>query len=280
MRSIRNFSLLIAALAIAVAAPAAHAQSNSAYIDKNASTQIGAASAVPCTGTNNPDANSVMMQSTGFATGGFTVTGTWSGTLKFAGAVKGGGATSDPLNWVPLPVVAQTGGNAITSTTTNGTWFTNTAGYRFVCVYFSAYSSGAAVVTENLSLRERADLVGPRGTPINCTVAVSAGVAIAPVGGSCLAPGGGLSIYVTDISFGSSAASGTTADSFPTLKQATASTSCATAPVVVWQGLSVANTTITEHEVIPIKLTANTDLCWVMTTAGSKTIQIQGFIAP
>lgn len=113
---------------------------------------------------------------------------------------------------------------------------------------------------------------------INCLVAVSTATTIQAVGGSCVAPGAGLSIYITDIEFGSSAASGTAADSFPTLKSGTGGT-CGAATTVVWQALSVANSTQVANFTVPLKLTTVHELCWIMTTAGSKTVQVHGFIA-
>lgn len=114
---------------------------------------------------------------------------------------------------------------------------------------------------------------------ISCTVIVSTATTVQAVGGSCVAPGAGLSIYITDIEFGSSAASGVAADSFPTLKSGTGGT-CGAATAVIWQALSAANTTQVANYTVPIKVTANNELCWIMTTAGSKTLKIQGFIAP
>lgn len=114
---------------------------------------------------------------------------------------------------------------------------------------------------------------------INCNVAVSTATTIQAVGGSCAAPGSGLSIYITDISFGSSAASSTAADAFPTLKSGTGGT-CGSDTAVVWSSMGAANTTIKDNLTTPIKVTANNELCWIMTEAGSKVVRISGFIAP
>lgn len=117
------------------------------------------------------------------------------------------------------------------------------------------------------------------GVPISCVVAVSTATTVQAVGGSCAAPGAGLSIYITDVEFGSSAASGTAADSFPTLKSGTGGT-CGSATAVIWQALGVANSTTVANYTTPVKVTANNEVCWIMSTAGSKTIQIRGYIAP
>lgn len=115
---------------------------------------------------------------------------------------------------------------------------------------------------------------------ISCYVAESTAVTIQAVGGSCATPGAGLSIYVTDISFAASAVTAThLADTFPTLKSGTGGT-CGTATTVIWGALNVANTTVVANLSQPIKLTAAHELCWIMTTAGSKVVQINGFVAP
>lgn len=114
---------------------------------------------------------------------------------------------------------------------------------------------------------------------IGCYVAVSTATTIQAVGGSCATPGAGLSIYITDISFSTSAAAGTTADSFPTLKSGTGGT-CGTATAVVWGALTTANSTVVANLSQPIKLAAAHELCWIMTTAGSKVVRVNGFIAP
>jgi len=113
----------------------------------------------------------------------------------------------------------------------------------------------------------------------HCVVAVSTATTVQAVGGSCVAPGAGLSLYITDISFGTSAAAGVAADSFPTLKSGTGGT-CGSGTAVIWQGLTTANSTLVDNRTIPIKVTANSEICWIMTTAGSKTLQVSGFIAP
>lgn len=114
---------------------------------------------------------------------------------------------------------------------------------------------------------------------IHCVVTVSTATTVQAVGNSCVAPGAGLSLYVDTIEFGSSAAGGTAADSFPTIKSGTGGT-CGTATAVVWQAMTAANTTTVSNRSTPIKVAANSELCWIMSTAGSKTIQISGWIAP
>jgi hypothetical protein len=101
---------------------------------------------------------------------------------------------------------------------------------------------------------------------IHCTVVVSTATTIQAVGSPCAAPGAGLSIYITDIEFGTSAAAGTAADSFPTLKSGTGGT-CGTATAVIWQALTSANSTIIANKTTPIKVAANSEVCWIMTTA-------------
>lgn len=114
---------------------------------------------------------------------------------------------------------------------------------------------------------------------IHCNVAVSTATTLTAVGGSCAAPGAGLSIYITGINFGSSVASSTAADAFPTIKSGTGGT-CGSSTAVVWSAMTEANTTTTYTPTTPIRVAANSELCWIHSVAGSKVINITGFIAP
>lgn len=112
----------------------------------------------------------------------------------------------------------------------------------------------------------------------SCVVAVSTATTIQAVGGSCVAPGAGLSLYVTDIEFSTSAA-GIAADAFPTLKYGTGGT-CGSNTTVFWQALTAAAGVFVSNSTIPVKIPANNEICWITSTAGSKTLQLRGFIAP
>lgn len=112
----------------------------------------------------------------------------------------------------------------------------------------------------------------------HCVVTVSTATTIQALGGSCAAPGAGQSLYITDVKFDASA-SGIAADAFPTLKSGTGGT-CGTATAVVWQHLSAAAVNAVDNRSTPIKITANNELCWITSTAGSKALQVGGFIAP
>lgn len=83
--------------------------------------------------------------------------------------------------------------------------------------------------------------------------------------------------YITDIDFGSSAAGSTAADSFPTLYVGTG-TNCGSNTAVIWQAMITANGNIVENLTTPIKVPAGYDVCWIMSTAGSKTVQIRGWV--
>jgi hypothetical protein len=115
---------------------------------------------------------------------------------------------------------------------------------------------------------------------IRCsTSAVSTAITVTALGGSCAAPGAGLSLYITDISFATSAAAATGADTFPTLKYGTGGT-CGTGTTIFWGALTTANSTVVANLTTPIKIPANNEVCWIMTTAGSKFVVLTGFIAP
>lgn len=112
----------------------------------------------------------------------------------------------------------------------------------------------------------------------HCVVAVSTATTLQAVGGSCVAPGAGLALYVTDVLFSASAA-GIGADAFPTLKSGTGGT-CGTGTAVIWEALTAAAIVAIDNRSIPIRVPTNSEICWISSTAGSKTVQISGFIAP
>lgn len=118
----------------------------------------------------------------------------------------------------------------------------------------------------------------PRST-FSCFVAASTAVTITAFGGSCVAPGAGLSLYLTDVLFASSSAAGTAADSFPTIKTGTGGT-CGTGTAVRWAALNAANTAVIQQFTTPIKMPANSEICWIDTTAGTRTVTVSGYIAP
>lgn len=111
-----------------------------------------------------------------------------------------------------------------------------------------------------------------------CTVTTSTATTLTAVGGSCAAPGAGLSLYVTDVLF-SASASGIAADAFPTLKYGTGGT-CGSGTTVFWGTLTAAAIVVQDNRSIPIKLPENNEICWIASTAGSKFLVIGGFIAP
>lgn len=112
----------------------------------------------------------------------------------------------------------------------------------------------------------------------HCVVAVSTATTLTAVGGSCAAPGVGQALYITDVFFSASAA-GIAADAFPTLKSGTGGT-CGTGTAVIWQALTAAAIVAIDNRSTPIRVATNSEICWISSTAGSKTLQISGFTAP
>jgi hypothetical protein len=124
----------------------------------------------------------------------------------------------------------------------------------------------------------QAQVVNPRErTVFACTVTASTATTLTAVGGSCVAPGASLSLYITDIEFGASAASSTTADSAPTIKYGTGGT-CGTGTTVVWSGVQAANTMVASHFMAPLKIPHNNELCWIASVAGTKWGKITGYL--
>ena len=97
-----------------------------------------------CPGTTNTTAIVVNLpEDKGGAT--LTVAGTWTGTISFygtgSGGINGGGI------WTALSVLPIGSSTAVTSTTANGTWQVNVAGFTGVCMLSSASMTGSATVT-------------------------------------------------------------------------------------------------------------------------------------
>lgn len=137
-----------------------------------------------------------------------------------------------------------------------------------------------AVATSGLWAQGAQGGITSQGNPtlISCVVTTSTATSIQAVGGSCVAPGAGLSIYITDIHFFSSAA-GIGADAFPTLKFGTGGT-CGTGTTVFWGALSATAVQAILNLTTPIKIPANNEICWITSTGGSKFVVLGGYIAP
>ena len=117
-----------------------------------------------------------------------------------------------------------------------------------------------------------------QGEPFRCTVTVSTATTITAVGGDC-AGTAAISLWVTDIVGSSSAAAVTTADTMMTLKYGTGTT-CGTGTTVFFVALHEANTTFHHSFLTPIRIPAANDLCWINSTAGTKTWVLTGFKRP
>lgn len=121
---------------------------------------------------------------------------------------------------------------------------------------------------------------GHGGPRIHCVVTISTATTLTAVPAPCTAPGAGLSLYITDILFSTNAGA-IAADSFNTLKYGTGGT-CGTGTTVVWGAMATAavQTTVVQNLGTAIKIPANNELCWINSTAGSKFLTIDGYIAP
>jgi hypothetical protein len=75
-----------------------------------------------------------------------TITGTWSGTLQFEGTANDPAPTFVAIDGTPQP-----SGATVSSTTANGTWVFDVAGFNDFRVRASSLASGTAVVTINPS---------------------------------------------------------------------------------------------------------------------------------
>lgn len=111
-----------------------------------------------------------------------------------------------------------------------------------------------------------------------CTVVNASATILTALGGSCVAPTVlNQSIYITDITASASAASTTSADSFLELKSGTGG-SCGTGTAVLWGSYNAAMGGAVSDFQVPIKVAANSELCWMDAVVGSKTFIVTGYI--
>ena len=113
---------------------------------------------------------------------------------------------------------------------------------------------------------------------VRCALDASTATVLTEVTG-CGVLGAGLSYYITDISFGSSAAGGVAANASPTLRYGTGA-NCATGPATWWSAATAANGSYVSNLSTPIKIPATNAVCMIMSTAGTKWVVLSGFIAP
>mgnify|MGYP001605919463 FL=1 len=113
---------------------------------------------------------------------------------------------------------------------------------------------------------------------INCQLLRSTATTSTVLNG-CGAPGATVALYVTDIQYSSSVASSTTGDEQMNLQGGTGG-SCGTGTGVFFSAYGAANTGVTVNFKTPIKLGANREICMLHAGVGSKTVVLNGYIAP
>lgn len=137
----------------------------------------------------------------------------------------------------------------------------------------SADSEYVALAADNygvLSVSER------HPNAIRCTITSTATTSTVVTG--CSAPGAGLSIYLTSINWSTSIIS-TTAN-FMRLQYGTGGT-CGTGTTVIYDGYaSAAFGNLSWSLETPIKIAANNEVCFVHASAGTRLVNLTGFIAP
>lgn len=110
---------------------------------------------------------------------------------------------------------------------------------------------------------------------VNCTLLSAATVSTLITG--CAAPGAGKSIYITDIEVGGGVATSLTA---PAIVQTGTGGTCGTGTAVVYRCNHGATGQCESHLLTPIKVAANSEICILDGVTGTKSIQVQGYIAP
>lgn len=85
----------------------------------------------------------------------FQMTGTWSATVQFEFSVDNG------VNWTALAVGPMPNGQQVTSTTANGVWQADAAGFTNVRLRTSAFSSGTVAALISLAYGINGQTPGP-----------------------------------------------------------------------------------------------------------------------
>src|ERR1041385_5634233 len=117
-----------------------------------------------------------------------------------------------------------------------------------------------------------------QGRRFGCVVSTTTTTALTAVGGDCGAVQSGDSLFITDIAFGSSGASSTSADALPSLFAGTG-TNCATTSTLIWLGHNPANSEIVANLSTPIEAGNALQLCWIDSASGTKSAVIGGWIS-
>lgn len=120
----------------------------------------------------------------------------------------------------------------------------------------------------------------PTGRLFNCVIQANTATTIQAVGGDCVAPEASNSLYVIDVNMASTTSSGSAADSMPTLKAVLGNTCTTGSPTIIWLGQNIAASQNVDNSTVPIRVGAGNALCWIDSTAGTKTWVIRGWIGP
>jgi len=94
---------------------------------------------------------------------GIVLTGTWTGTITFQGSMDG-------TNFINMFAMNLSSGLYLSSTTTNGSFLVNTAGFQIIRIKMTSYTSGTATceafTSSSLFKMSLSTLVGTDGTTI------------------------------------------------------------------------------------------------------------------
>jgi hypothetical protein len=85
---------------------------------------------------------------------------------------------------------------------------------------------------------------------------------------------------MTDITVSASAASTTNADQQLILKQSTNTGTCASTLTTLYTPYNPVNGGVAKQLTTPNKLAADTQLCFIDAVTGSKSVAVEGYIAP
>jgi hypothetical protein len=250
----KRFTLAVALALLAAAAPAF------ATLDDYGSSTISAGTPRWCKDINK-----------GESTAAWTVSGTWTGVITFQ-------AVTDKV-----PTFTSTWAMQLTTRTwsqtvsANGVYVMPLQGFNKVCANFGTPTSGSPALFVNISDATFTDLSWALSTNrINCRLTTAATTSTS-LGGQCVAPGAGLSLYISDISVYGGVATGAAAAA--SVQSGTGGT-CGVATNIIYDCQHGATAGCEHTYANALKLPANSELCLIDATVGTKFISVSGFIAP
>ncbi len=157
---------------------------------------VGSVGDVAATGTMAALNATVAIATGGRGTTAIEITGTWVGTISFQGTSDPAGTAAVTANWYQVNAPTPTVTALPISTTANGLFRVNSAGYTAVRVIMSAYTSGTATAWVNtaaqssmVTVAEPVTIGADPDSVVTGTLSATDAVVAAPAGNGALLSG-------------------------------------------------------------------------------------------